>query len=415
MTLTKKSHHLTSSSMIAQLVLLIAVVTISSLNIYVPAAVTIQQEFMVSAFTIKVSLLMSPITSFFCSIPIGYYADRYGRQRFYLAGMLIYMGGAAICFVAPTMEFFFVGQFFLALATGALNVLTATILADMFKGIELAKYMGVFSSLFPAVSTLSPLLGGQILHHIGWRYIFVYLFLIMATTAFFAWSRIPETKAAPCHQEGKEAHFFLKVKELLLNPFVFRLSFANALTITVSAIFTINSPFLFIGVYGFSPVTYSFLVAIPVIFQFTGAMIYRFTVPYWGPRKALKIGLWPSYVTVVATAFFLLGWIPEDPYLIVATIATFSIGSSFIISSTITLLMDATTTNKGLMNSVISLVRNATLVSILLVVSYFVVDSVFPIYLAVMLIALGIIVLLRKVGRGNLHEEKIQKSIRVGN
>lgn len=400
MTLNKKIAPLYSSSTIAQLILIIAVVTISSLNIYVPAAVTIQREFMVSAFTIKVSLLMSPITSFFCSIPVGYYADRYGRQKFYLAGMLIYMIGAAICFVAPSMGFFFLGQFFLALATGAINVLTATILADLFKGIDLAKYMGVFSSLFPAVSTLSPLLGGQILHHVGWRYIFVYLCLTMSVAAFFAWSRIPETKGAAPAQKEADAHFLVKLKVLLMDPFVFKLALANALTITVSALFTINSPFLFIEIYGFSPVTYSFLVVIPVVFQFMGAMIYRFSVPYWGPKKALKIGLYPSYITVVVTVLFMMGWIPENPYLVVATIATFSIGSSFIISSTITLLLDATTTNKGLMNSVISLVRNATLVSILLIVSYFVVDSVFPIYLAIMLIALSIIFLLRKVGKG---------------
>lgn len=397
MTKNKIPLNLYSSPMIANLILIIAVVTISSLNIYIPAAVNIQQDFFVSEFTLKVSLLMSPITSFLCSIPIGYYADRYGRQKFYLAGMITYMCGAAICFIAHSMTFFFLGQFFLALATGAINVLTATILADLFKGIELAKYMGVFSALFPAVSTLSPLLGGQILHHTGWRYIFVYLFLTMAAITIYAWSRIPETKQKTLTDKQKEFYFFPELMGLFKKPLVVRLALANALTITVSAIFTINSPFLFINIYGFSPVTYSFLVAVPVIFQFIGALTYRFIVPYIGPKKGLKIGLIPSYFTIVATSMFLIGWIPEDPYLIVATISIFSIGSSFIISSTITMLLDASTTNKGLTNSVISLVRNATLVSILLLVSYFVVDSVFPIYAAILLIALTIILLIRKV------------------
>lgn len=382
-------------SAVVKLVIIAAILMIASVDIYIPASLIIQSEFDITDFMTKLTFLVSPLTSFLCCLPVGYYSDRQGRRHFYLMAMILFILGAALCASAPSIGFFFLGRFLLSSGAGALSVLSGAILADLFKGVSLAKYIGVYASLFPAIFTLAPILGGQILSHGNWRLIFIFLFISMGMVALYTWFRFPETRKKEDRQVKETQRILHQLQQVLRTPRVFRLALANSLTISIGGIFTINSPFLFMKAYAFSPSHFAILIAIPVIFQFSGALLYRFLVPIIGPQKGLQWGIYPCILLMLGICGFITKWIPEDPYLIVGALSLFSLGSSFIVSSSVTLLLDATTNNKGLINSVISLIRNGSLIIILPLASYFISDSATPIFITLFIIATIILFLIR--------------------
>lgn len=394
--LSETSSKSKNSSRIMKITMCVAILMIASVDIYIPAALIIRSEFQVSEFFIKLSFLTGPLFSFIFSIPAGYYSDRFGRRPFYLVSTIFFTLGAVISALASNFEWFFVGRIFLALSSGVISVLTGAILADLYRGITLAKYMGIYASLFPAVFTLAPIVGGQLLSHAGWRSIFWLLGGLMGILSVIGYYQLPETRKHLDAEESpaKSKKMFSQLFKLIKSPNVFALTIMNSLAISISGVFTINSPFIFMETYGFSPTWYSFFIALPVLCQFGGAILYRSLVSYIGPQKGLRYGYIPSILLMVGTFGFVTGLIPDHPYCIVGVVSLFTIGSSFIISSSVTLLLDAATNNKGLMNSVISLIRNGVLSIVLPGISYFVYDTVTPVFIAMFMIAFIIILLI---------------------
>lgn len=396
---------------ILTLVLAIAAIMISSLDIYIPAAIELAKEFNVDDYIIKLTFATGPLSSFIVCIPVGYYSDLFGRRNLYIYSMICFIIGAAMAMLAPSIEFFFLGRFLLSIGSGSLSVLSGAIIADIFTGRELAKYMGAYAAIFPAVFTLAPLLGAQLLDFFGWRSIFAFLFLSMGILGLIIGPRMPETRHF--QQPIKKASNTITTSDSLWNrlvivfenPRMVVLGITNALPISIGALFIFNSPFLFIETFGFSPQGFSILVASPVLCQFFGALAYRSAVQRIGPLRGLIMGQYPCYILITLVGIMLSGFLPEDPYLIIGIMCLYSFGSTWIISSSITLLLDSTEQDKGLVNSVISLLRNGVIFIILTSASYFVHDSIIPIFITMVAIALLILILIRVSIRQNSRQE----------
>ncbi|HXF90997.1 MAG TPA: MFS transporter, partial [Candidatus Nitrosotenuis sp.] len=184
-----------SSKLIAALVFAITIVMISALDIYIPATPYLSDVFSVTDYTMKMTFLMGPLAGLVVSIPIGNYSDFYGRRRILIFCMILFLIGAFLCTLASTIESFFLGRLILSIGSAGLNVLCGVILSDLFKGVQLAKYLGIYSSIFPVVFALAPMIGAQILTHLGWRYIFFTLIISMGLLLPFVIKFLPETRS----------------------------------------------------------------------------------------------------------------------------------------------------------------------------------------------------------------------------
>lgn len=374
-------------------VMIIAAIMISTLDIYIPAAIDIAKEFETTDYMMKLTFATGPLSSFLVCIPAGYLSDCFGRKQLYLGSMLIFALGTAIATLSPSYSWFLGGRLLISIGSGSLSVLSGAIIADIFTGRELAKYMGIYAALFPAIFTIAPIFGAQLLHLFGWRSIFAFLFLSMAILILTIGKRLPETRH---HQEtiakDSQRAFDLstlwdRLSTLLHNPKTLILGFANALPICIGALFTFNSPFLFIETFYFTPQEFSLLISSPVLCQFFGALIYRWAVQRIGVLKAFKMGQYPCYILIIFISAMIFKLIPENPYFIIGIMCLFSFGSTWIISSSMTLLLDATEDDKGLTNSIVSLIRNGTIFLTLSSVSYFVDESIIPVFMTMLILA----------------------------
>lgn len=394
-----------SPKLIAALVFATTVIVISSLDIYIPATPFLGDFFGVEDYVMKMTFLMGPLAALLVSIPVGHYSDVYGRRPIFHWCLGVFVMGTAICTFAPNISFFFIGRFILSMGGAGMNILCGAILADTFKGVKLAKYLGIYSSLFPVIFGISPIVGATILTHLGWRWIFGVLTIAMILMTFFLVKYLPETRIHNKKEEEEDTlHFLSRLKKMMGTSSTILLSFAHSLPIAINGIFVVNSPFLFIDTFKFGPVGFSIIQAIPIACQFMGAMCYRFMLQKVGPEGGLKMGFITTITFMVGVALTLAQWIPQDPYLIVAVLSLFSFGSTFIISSAATLLLDAHSHKKGLAMSIMVLIRNSSIFGILSLASCLSDDSVYPIFGSMVGVAIILLVLIYR----SIHLHKIK-------
>ncbi|WP_115029601.1 MDR family MFS transporter [Dermatophilus congolensis] len=130
------------------------------------------------------------------SVPIvGKLSDIYGRRRFFLAGLAVFMLGSVLSGVATNFWFLVFTRAVQGLGMGALMPLAQTIVGDIIPPRYRGKYQGIMGAIFGFTSIAGPLAGGYITDHVGWRWLF-YIPLPLGVVAFWFIARFfePEQK-----------------------------------------------------------------------------------------------------------------------------------------------------------------------------------------------------------------------------
>ncbi|THF76908.1 MDR family MFS transporter [Cohnella fermenti] len=107
------------------------------------------------------------------STPIfGKLSDMYGRKRFFLMGLTLFVFGSVLCGTAANMEQLIVYRAIQGVGAGSLTPIVFTIIFDLFPQEKRGKMMGLFGAVFGMSSVFGPILGALITDNISWRWIF---------------------------------------------------------------------------------------------------------------------------------------------------------------------------------------------------------------------------------------------------
>jgi EmrB/QacA subfamily drug resistance transporter len=122
------------------------------------------------------------------TIPLwGRLADMFGRKRIFLAGMIIFLVGSALCGTAQSMTELVIWRMVQGLGAGCILPVAQTITADLYTLEQRAKVSAVYSGVFGLSSVLGPFLGGFLTDQLSWRWVFyVNLPIGVATVALIA-------------------------------------------------------------------------------------------------------------------------------------------------------------------------------------------------------------------------------------
>ncbi|MBP1991861.1 MDR family MFS transporter [Paenibacillus eucommiae] len=132
------------------------------------------------SWVFAIYMLVSTIT-----MPIyGKLADLFGRKRMYLMGLFLFLLGSVLCGLAGTMRELIVFRGIQGLGAGALMPIAMTIVGDIYPPEKRGRFMGLFGAVFAICSILGPMLGGLIVEHISWGWIF-YVNLPIGMAAFY--------------------------------------------------------------------------------------------------------------------------------------------------------------------------------------------------------------------------------------
>ncbi|MFC4454845.1 MDR family MFS transporter [Deinococcus sonorensis] len=141
------------------------------------------------ALPFAVFLLTSTVSS-----PLwGRASDIVGRKRLYLAGVLIFLLGSALCGLSQSMTFLIGARALQGLGAGAVLPLTLTMIGEMYSMQERARVQALISGVWGVSGLVGPLVGGLIAEHLSWRWVFYVNLPFGIPAMLIVWRALRET------------------------------------------------------------------------------------------------------------------------------------------------------------------------------------------------------------------------------
>lgn len=129
----------------------------------------------------------------------AFMADRFGIKRTYALGLVAFVVGSAICGLAPSLPTLVAARALQGFGGGLALPLGTTLLFSAFTAAEQGLAFGVFGIALVVAPALGPILGGLLVDHGDWRWIFFINIPIgvLGATLSLLWLRERKAERAP--------------------------------------------------------------------------------------------------------------------------------------------------------------------------------------------------------------------------
>lgn len=130
----------------------------------------------------------------------GSTADRIGRRKVFMAGLIIFTIGSVLCSLAPNLDSLIAFRMVQAVGGSMLNPVAMSIITNTFTDPrERARAIGVWGGVVGISMAAGPLVGGLLVDSVGWRSIFwinlpVGLAALLLTLRYVPESRAPKAR-----------------------------------------------------------------------------------------------------------------------------------------------------------------------------------------------------------------------------
>jgi EmrB/QacA subfamily drug resistance transporter len=102
----------------------------------------------------------------------GRLGDRHGRKRLLEIALGLFLAGSAACGAAQDITFLIVARAVQGAAAGGVMTLAMAAVGDLVSPRERARYQGYIAAAFAVATVAGPLVGGVIVEHASWRWVF---------------------------------------------------------------------------------------------------------------------------------------------------------------------------------------------------------------------------------------------------
>src|SRR5690606_19984425 len=281
-----------------------------AIDMYLPSFPAIVQGLGASQGQVERTLASYLLGLAMAQIVYGPLADRYGRKRPLMAGLVIFTIASVGCAFTRDIEHLTSWRVVQALGGAAGMVVPRAVVRDNLNTRDAAKALSLLLRIMGVTPILGPILGGQVLFIAGWRGIFGIMALVGALllymTARHMHETLPPEKAVPLHILTIARNYWGLLRD---RQFI---CYALAGGLGGAGIFTYisGSPRVLINIYDIQPQYFGFLFglcAASLIFssQFSARLLDRH--PPERLRKRAQIGV--VVITFAALALTLAGWL----------------------------------------------------------------------------------------------------------
>ncbi|MFF8099299.1 MFS transporter [Streptomyces sp. NPDC016640] len=163
------------------------------LNVALPA---LQREFRASTSGLQWAIDAYTLVLASLLMLAGSTADRIGRKRVFMAGLVVFTLGSLLCSLAPDLSSLVVFRMVQAVGGSMLNPVAMSIITNTFTGRrERARAIGVWGAVVGISMAAGPLIGGLLVESVGWRAIFWINLPVGLAALLLTWRLVPESRA----------------------------------------------------------------------------------------------------------------------------------------------------------------------------------------------------------------------------
>ena len=154
---------------------------LSSVNVAIPA---IQHDFGVNAVLLGWIATSYLLATAILLVPAGKFADMYGRRKVFVAGIIVFTLGSFLSIFVPDIEWFLGMRVFQGFGAAMFLTTGMAILTSVFPPEKRGRAIGILVTAVYVGLATGPFAGGFLTQYLGWRSIFVVLFLLGAGSLY---------------------------------------------------------------------------------------------------------------------------------------------------------------------------------------------------------------------------------------
>jgi MFS transporter, DHA2 family, multidrug resistance protein len=129
-------------------------------------------------------------------LPFGVLGDRFGRKRVMLGALVLFGAGSVVCAFAPGPGAFIAARVVLGAAGAAIVVMALSVVTVLFSEEERPRAIGVWAAANFLALPLGPILGGWLLTHFWWGWVFLMNVPVAAVGLIAVIALVPESRAS---------------------------------------------------------------------------------------------------------------------------------------------------------------------------------------------------------------------------
>ncbi len=126
----------------------------------------------------------------------GKLGDRLGRKRLLGVALMLFLAASAVCGAAQDMTWLIVSRAVQGVAAGGLMTLAMAAVGDLVSPRERGRYQGYIAVAFALATVAGPLIGGVLVEHASWRWVFYVNLPVGAVALVGLYFKLPSSQAA---------------------------------------------------------------------------------------------------------------------------------------------------------------------------------------------------------------------------
>jgi EmrB/QacA subfamily drug resistance transporter len=142
-------------------------------------------QWLVNAYTLCLSALL---------LIGGAAADQFGRRRIFVIGVGIFAAASLWCGLSPSVVQLIMARAIQGLGAALLIPCSLALIGASFDEEERGKAIGTWAGFSAIAAAVGPLLGGWIVDHFSWRWIFLINPLLALPTIWIVYHHVPESR-----------------------------------------------------------------------------------------------------------------------------------------------------------------------------------------------------------------------------
>ncbi|MGN6419049.1 MAG: DHA2 family efflux MFS transporter permease subunit [Pseudobacter sp.] len=294
----------------ARFIIVLTTVTAAVMELIDTSIVNVGLSEMAGSLGVSIEDISWVITSYAIAnviiIPMtGFLAEYFGRKNYYLVSMVIFTAASYMCGQSTDLVELIIWRFIQGVGGGALLSTSQAILFDAFTPEERPMASGLFGMGLILGPTLGPTVGGYLIEHFSWPWMFLVNIPVGVIATFLAYTFIDKKEGEGKKKAGIKIDYIgIALLMLGIGTLQFVLERGEAEDWFASDVIKVNAVLAVIGVVGF--IIYELRVANPVVnLRIMKHRTYAFTLVF---TFVAGLGLFTSVFVYPVLAQRVLGF-----------------------------------------------------------------------------------------------------------